>query len=411
MSELTNHYRMLLGLDSSWRVDRVDFSLEAKKVEIALVHVGGPLTCAECGATCSQADLAPERQWRHLDTMQFQTILHARVPRAQCSVCGVKTVSVPWADKHSRFTLLFEAFAIEVLSAAANVQRAAVLLGLNWQTTHAIMQRAVERGLARRSVETVHHVGLDEKSFGQGHDYVSVMTDLDGSRVLEVAEDRTREAADTLWKSLPETQRAQILGVAMDMWEPYRSSTREHVPQAEIVHDKFHVSKHLNEAVDQVRRRENKQLCSTGDERLVGSKQLWLFNSQNLSRENQKALNALKQEALKTSRAWAIKEHFRQFWDYVYPDSAATFFKHWYAWAVRSQLPPIAAKAKMLKRHLGELLSYFRQRITNAKSEGFNSRIQSIKSAARGFRVFDNYRTRILFYCGKLDLMPERITH
>lgn len=254
MSELTEHYRVLLGLDANWRVEQVDFSLEEKKVEIGLAHLGGNLCCPECGSSCPQADLAPERQWRHLDTMQFQTVIRSRIPRSKCPQCGVKTIAVPWADKHSRFTLLFEAFAIGVLNASANVQRAAVLLDLDWQTTHGIMQRAVKRGLKRRSLEEVRHVGMDEKSFGRGHDYVSVMTDLDESRVLEVVEDRTQEAADALWNSLPKAQREKVLGVAMDMWQPYIASTREHAPAAEIVHDKFHVSKHLNEAVDQVRR-------------------------------------------------------------------------------------------------------------------------------------------------------------
>lgn len=411
MSELTNHYRMLLGLDDSWRVEDVNLAPEDKKVEIRVAHVGGRLACPECGASCSQADLAPERKWRHLDTMQFQTVIVARVPRCKCAQCGVKTLAVPWAGRHSRFTLLFEAFAIEVLKASANVKAAAALLGIDWQTAHTIMQRAVERGLQRRSTEGVKHVGIDEKSFGRGHDYVSLMTDLDASRVLEVVEERTQAAADKLWKTLTAEQRQGVQGVAMDMWQPYLESTRQHAPKAEIVHDKFHVSKHLNEAVDQVRRKENKTLRAVGDERLVGSKQLWLFDPKNLSSERRKALNALKEESLKTGRAWAIKEHFRHFWDYTYASSAGQFFADWYGWAVRSRLKPIAAKAKMLKRHLNELLSYFRQPITNATSEGFNSRIQAIKSAARGFRAFDNYRTRILFYCGKLDLVPEAASH
>jgi len=411
MSELTDHYRMLLGLDASWRVDHVGFSFQDKKVEIRLSHLGGALICPDCGASCRQADLAPEREWRHLDTMQFQTIIRARAPRANCVQCGVKTTAVPWAGKHSRFTLLFEALAIEVLSACANVKRAAELLRIDWQTAHGIMQRAVERGLQRRSIEEVQHVGIDEKNFGKGHSYVSLMTDLDGARVLEVVEDRTQEAADTLWKALPEAQRQKVRGAAMDMWQPFIASTREHAPAAEIVHDKFHVSKHLNEAVDQIRRQENKTLRAAGDDRLVGSKQLWLYNPKNLPSKRKKALDALKQETLKTGRAWAIKEHFRRFWNYTYASSAATFFDDWYGWAVRSRLKPIAAKAKMLKSHLDELLSYFRQRITNAMSEGFNSRIQAIKSAARGFRAFDNYRTRILFYCGKLDLAPDGTSH
>jgi transposase len=411
MNELTEHYRLLLGLDAAWRVDRVDLALDELQVEIDVSHRGGTLTCPDCERACSQADLAPEREWRHLDTMQFQTIVRARVPRAKCPQCGVKTVAIPWAGKHSRFTLLFEAFAVEVLLACANVKRAAALLQVDWQTAHAIMQRAVERGLARRDVEQLRHVGVDEKSFGKGHSYISVMTDLDAGRVLEVAEDRTREAADSLWNSLPAEQREQVQAVSTDMWQPFVASTREQAPQAEIVHDKFHVSKHLNEAVDQVRRRENKVLRAAGDDRLVGSKQLWLFAPKNLSKQRKRELDALRRETLKTSRAWAIKEHFRRFWDYVYPSSALDFFRDWHGWAVRSRLPPISAKAKMLKRHLDALLSYFRHPITNAVSEGFNSRIQSIKSAARGFRNFDNYRTRILFYCGKLQLKPPIISH
>ncbi len=134
----------------------------------------------------------------------------------------------PWAGKHSRFTLLFEAFAVEVLLACSNVNSAAALLGTDWSTAHAIMKRAVDRGLKKRAVEEVHHVGIDEKSFGSGHDYVSLMTDLDGYRVLEVTQGRTTEAADQLWETLPETQRENVLAVAMDMWQP-SSSRQKHM--------------------------------------------------------------------------------------------------------------------------------------------------------------------------------------
>jgi transposase len=148
-------------------------------------------------------------------------------------------------------------------------------------------------------------------------------------------------------------------------------------------------------------------LQEAGDDRLTGSKQLWLFNRTNLKGRRRRELDALKNQDLQTARAWALKENFRHFWSYIYTRSADDFFADWYAWAVRSRLQPMVAKAKMLKRHLPRLLSYFRHRITNAASEGFNSRIQAIKSAARGFRNFDHYRIRILFYCGKLQLMPD----
>jgi len=155
----------------------------------------------------------------------------SRGPRSEISLrkCGVKTISIPWAEKHGRFTLLFEAFAINVLLAAANVQAAATLLKVDWSTAQSIMERAVARGLERRSLDKVKHVGIDEKSFGKGcldalgrqGLHVSIMTDLDGSRVLEVAPERTLEACDALWKTLSQSQKSEIQAVCMDMWQAY----------------------------------------------------------------------------------------------------------------------------------------------------------------------------------------------
>ena len=121
MKTLNDHYAQLLGLDSSWRVSDVALTLAEKRVSIVLEHTGGPVLCPSCGQSCGIADHAPERSWRHLDTMQFETVLTARIPRCRCADCGVKTIAVPWAEKHSRFTLLFEAFAIEVLQACSTI--------------------------------------------------------------------------------------------------------------------------------------------------------------------------------------------------------------------------------------------------------------------------------------------------
>lgn len=407
MKTLNEHYSALLGLDSSWIVESVDLDLAGKQVVIQLSHSGGGLVCPECGASCSRADTSPERTWRHLDTMQFKTEIRAAVPRSRCEKCGVKTVAVPWAGKHSRFTLLFEALAIKVLQAASSVQRAAELLGLGWDAMHSIIERAVERGLERRELEGIRHVGVDEKSFGRGHDYVSVMTDLDGHRVLEVAQERTTLACDRLWETLTEKQRTEVESVSMDMWQAFATSAAKNAPQAEIVHDKFHVSKHLNEAVDKVRRKEHRELMSEGDDQLKGTRQLWLFNQENLDDDSYFELLTAQRGDLKTGRAWAIKENFREFWNFTTSAKGAWFFSHWYAWAIRSRLEPIKKTARMLKDHLAGLLSYFKHQVTNAMSEGFNSRIQAVKSAARGFRSFKNYRLRILFYCGKLQMLPE----
>src|SRR6056297_742776 len=164
--DLKAHYGQLLGLESPWEVTSVDLKMEEKRVEIALTHSRGErVRCPECGEECSVHDHSPERTWRHLDTMQFETRLKARVPRSDCSECGVKTLEVPWAGKHGRFTLMFEAFAIAVLRAASNVEAACALLNIHWSTADAIMKRAVEKGLKRRDDEPIKHLGIDEKSF------------------------------------------------------------------------------------------------------------------------------------------------------------------------------------------------------------------------------------------------------
>lgn len=411
METLSSHYALLLGLDDSWRVDSVDLQLEKRRVEIHLSHVGPGVSCPECGVSCGLADHAEERRWRHLDTMQFTTELVARLPRSRCSEHGVKTIQPPWAGKHSRFTLLFEAFAIEVLQASRNVKAAAALLGLTWECVQRIMDRAVERGLERREATPIKHVGIDEKSFGRGQDYITVLTDLDGSRVLDVAPERTQAAAEAVLQTLSVEQRQEVRAVAADMLPAYAKAVANQTPNAELVHDKFHVAKCLGEAVDQVRRAENKALQAEDDDRLKGTRQLWLFNKANLSPDQRRRFAAIKKNGLKTARAWGISQLFRWFWRHVYSTSAASFFKRWYAWAVRSRLRPVVRVARMLKRHLPNLLTYFLYPITNATSEGYNSAIQALKYAARGFRSFANYRTRILFFCGKLDLRPRLTCH
>jgi len=405
---LEQHYRRLLGLEEPWMVEAVNLDLAAQRVEIRLqAKVNSrALQCTECGKWAALYDHAPERRWRHLDTMQFETVLVARTPRVNCPEHGVKTIEVPWAGKNSRFTLMFEAFAIRVLQASETVKSGAGLLRLDWHSAHQIMERAVERGLQRRQMETVRLVGIDEKSFGRGQDYVSLMSDLEQSRVLDVVPDRTAEACQELWIRLGSEQSRKVEAVTIDMWEPYLSTTAQAAPQAQIVHDKFHVAKHLNDAVDRVRRAENRQLHSEGSDLLSGTKYVWLKNPENWHEADQLKFAALRSSGCKVARAWQLKELFREFWSSFSSTEAESFFDRWYSWAIRCRLAPVKGVARMLKAHFENLLTYFTYAISNALTEGLNSKIQSLKHAARGFRTFANFRIRILFFCGRLNLYP-----
>ncbi|MHB9008374.1 MAG: ISL3 family transposase [Limisphaerales bacterium] len=405
--EVQKHYGLLLGVCSPWEVKAVELQLEEQRVEIELGwQWGQEARCPECGRACSIHDSAPERTWRHLDTMRFTTLIRARIPRAKCPEHGVRTMAVPWAAAHGRFTLLFEQFAVDVLKASASVSQACELLGIGWDSAQEIMRRSVKRGLARRELEALKHLGMDEKSFGRGQSYISLLTDLEESRVLEVVPGRTREAADRLWEALSAEQKESVEAVAADMWEPFIRSIQQQVPQADLVHDRFHVSQYLGAAVDKVRRQEHKELMAQGDETLKGSRQLWLYNPENFSPEQAADFAALKDLHLKVARAWAAKELFTKFWEYRQAGGARRFFQDWFGWVSRSRLTPLVEVAQMIKRHLENLLTYMKHRITNAVTEGLNSKIQSLKAAARGFRNFENYRIRILFFCGKLQLYP-----
>jgi transposase len=398
-------YEGILGLTPPWVVEEVTLDIGSKSVEVRVGYEEGSIGQGETGGRGAVYDHV-ERRWRHLDTCGFETRIVCRVPRVQRIDGKVETIAVPWAGKRSRFTLLYERFALEVLLACRSVSAAAELLGLSWDQLHLIMERAVERGLKRRDLSELRHVGMDEKSFAKGQSYVSLLTDLDHGRVLEVQESNDREAADLLFATLPEGALEAIEAVCIDMSGHFAAAARAAVPEAALVHDKFHISAHLNDAVAAVHREENRRLQKLGDDRLKGTQRLFGFDPDHFREEQAVRFSDLKRSDLKSARAWAIKEVFRRFWYYSYEGSARKFFKQWFGWASRSRLKPVVKVAQMLKRHFENIITYLRHPITNAVTEGLNSKIQAIKANARGFRSFVNYRIRILFFCGKLDLYP-----
>jgi transposase len=349
-----------------------------------------------------------DREWRHLDTCQYRTVIRARVPRVKRPDGTTAEVEVPWADRFSRVTRLLEARALEVLGEARSHSSAARLLGMGEGQLDRIMARAVERGLARREEEAIAHVGMDEKAARRGHRYVTVVTDIGRGVVVDLVEGRDGEAASSAWKCLSPRQRDSVEAVAMDMWPAYMKAAEIWVPDADAVHDRFHVAKHLGEAVDAVRKAEHRALMKQGDDTLKGMKYSFLRRFDDLRRAPA-SFNAVRRSALSTAKAWAYKETFDRFWSYVSLPWAEKFFQSWFRSAIHTKLEPVKKVARMLKKHLPGLLAYVRHRITNATAEGINSKIQMLKSNARGLPKFRTLRIRVLFHCGGLDLSPHTI--
>lgn len=404
-------YERLLGIDHPWRVVDVVLDLGAGtkgRVEVFVATAkGAKLVCPECDAIAPAYD-SRQRRWRHLDTMQYRTELIAEVPRVRCETHGVRQVRVPWAERGSSLTALFEALVIDWLK-EASFTAVARRLGLSWDQVAGVQERAVKRGLARRDLSPPVCIGVDETAFQRRHEYVTVVNDLE-DRVLHVADDRGQEALDGFYEMLGAQGVKQIETVAMDMWRPYIRSTEQHAPQAKIVFDKFHIAKHLGDAVDQVRRQENRELRRSGDDRLVGSKYAWLKNPHGMSRQQWSAFHTLRTSQLKVARAWAIKECAMGLWHYVSRGWAERMWKRWYGWAIRSRLEPIKQVARTIKRHWEGVMNAVTSDVTNARAEGINSKIQWIKRMGCGYRNRERFRNAIYFHLGGLDLYPASLS-
>lgn len=401
-------YQNLLGLRPPWVVTRVELSTERQCVDVFVEHAEGlSWPCPKCGVESSLHDHEQERVWRHLDSCEFKTFLHARPPRVKCATHNVRQVRLPWAEPNARFTPMFEMVAIRVLR-ETNVTGAARVLRVTWDEAWHFLDRAVERGLAVKEARVIPRLSVDEKSVAKGHRYFTIVCDAVEGTVEYVGEDRRKGSLDAFYRGLSQEQLVGIEAVSMDMWEPFISSTLEHVPDArkKIVFDRFHIMKHVTEAVDQVRRREHRRLAQQGNDALAGSRNLWLYAEENLPEKHRERFATLQALNLKTGRAWALKESLRELWEYKSVAWARRHWARWYAWAMRSRLPPMKEAARMIHDHLANVLTFVTHRLTTATSEGLNSKIEMVKKRAYGFRNVEHFKTAILFHCGGLQLYP-----
>jgi transposase len=393
-------FQMALGLADPWRVVRSSFDVEKGRLDIKIDFPrGSKFRCPVCGELCTAYDTS-DKTWRHLSFFQHEAYLHARVPRVKCDACGVKQIGVPWAREDSGFSLLFEAFIMSMVKVMP-VNNVAEKVNEHDTRLWRIVLHYVEKARDRSVFSDVIRAAFDETSARKGHDYVTLFSDLDTRRVIFVADGKDSSTVEAFAADLkahggdPEA----ITEVCIDMSGAFIKGTAEHLPNAQITFDKFHAVKIVNDAVDQVRRGEQK----TRPE-LKKTRYIWLKNSTNLTQPQQETLGNLSKSNLKTARAYQIRLTFQDLYSQPSRADGEVFLKKWYFWATHSRLQPMIDAAKTVKRHWDGILRWFDSKIANGFSEGINSLIQAAKAKARGYRSTRNLKAMIYLIAGKLEL-------
>jgi transposase len=397
----TTLMQQALGLTPPWTVVRSDFDTAAGRLDVEIDFTpGSRFACPTCGAADCPAYDTQRKTWRHLNFFQHQAYLNARVPRVRCEACGIiRQVNVPWARPDSGFTLLFEAMVMTMVSAMP-VKAVARIVGEHDTRLWRVVHHYVAEGRARTDAAAVSRVAIDETAARRGHDYITLFVDIDQARVLFATEGKDAATVAAFADDLaahggdPEA----IEEVCIDMSPAFIKGVAESLPEAAVTFDKFHAVKIINDAVDQVRRAEQKQ-----QDVLRGTRYIWLRNPDTLSERQRSTLKALPTRHLKTARAYHIRLAFQDLYEQP-SDEAASYLKKWYFWATHSRLEPIIEAAHTVKRHWDGILRWFDSKIANGLIEGINSLVQAAKAKARGYRSIRNLKAMIYLVAGKLDL-------
>lgn len=367
------------------------------------------LRCGVCRQRCRKVhSVRKTREWRDLSMRKLQLRLRYRPRRIHCPRCGLRVEDFPWAEPWARVTTAL-ANAVAMLARELSWQGTARHYGLNWKSVATVVKRAVEYGLRHRARPPVHVIGIDEVSRRKGQVYLTVVYDLERRVLLWVGDDRTEEAVRTFFTEEMGRRRCQTLRVVcMDMWAPYAHLVREYATNAELLFDRFHIVRHLNEAVDAVRRELWRRLTSKHRVTVKGTRWLLLKNPWNLTQDQNERLSTLVRWNTPLVRAWYLKESFQLFWNYKQPWRAEQHLRKWMNSAMRSKLEPFNKFVKMLRSHLDGILPWTTIRLSNGAVEGMNNKIKSISHRSFGFRTASNFIAAIYHCCARLPLPVER---
>ena len=396
-------FDLLLNFGDNWKVERVYVNIVTDEVDVLVDYIGKEAEDPETFEKYSIYDHAPLRRWRHLDTMQFKTYITSSVPRVKDSSGKVKTINTPWADNYERHTYLFERLAIDILQGTKNQTQTSKLLRCGFNVINRIIHGSVKRGLERRPVDLCfEHLSIDEKSFKKGHKYVTVLSDPVSGVVINVSQDRDYKSCTALIESaIKQEYRDKVKTISMDMWKPFMKVAKDKLPNADVLHDRFHLVKYLNDAVDKVRRREVKK-----HEELKKTRYIFLKNPENQTEKQRIQFESISQSNYEVSRAWRVKENFRDIFGSPTIKEASTMIFQWVTNAIQTNIKEIINVVETFKAHLKGIVNAMVSTFTNAMAERLNGKIQEVKASGRGYRKFENFRSAILFFHGGLSLYP-----
>jgi transposase len=397
-------FESALGITKPWYVRGVDFDAAKKVLTITVDFVAGTRFAVAGVAGVHPVHDTQIKRLRHLNFFQHECFLEVRTPRVKLPDGKVVLAEPAWFGKLAGFTLLFEAL---VLAMAQQMTFSAVakLVDESWHRIHAICSRYVNLALAEADLSAVTAVAIDETSCRRGHNYLTIAADTDERKVVFVTEGKdTKTVADFAADLAAHKGTAeQVRLVSIDMSPAFIKGVADHLPNARITFDKFHVVAHASTAVDKMRRLEQRT-----DPSLKGLRWALLKDRGRLSDESRADLDTLIAQAAtkRTARAWLYREHLRDILNRKQINVVSAMLKQWCTNVLRSRVEPMKEVAKMIRKHFDGIVAWTQTRQTNGYIEALNGLFQAAKRKARGYTRFTTMRTVLFLIAGKLDFTP-----
>jgi len=371
-----------------YRVYRSEINEEDKTLRLWVRRKRGnrKLECSGCGRRVNEIAETYEREVRDLPWSEYRTTVVIELYRVRCPDCGIKAEKVPLLPSKAPFSKRFEE-AVGQACESASVRRVARQFGLVASTVRVIDLRYLRRWSEGRRRPALRQMGVDEIYLGKKQKFLTVVTNLETGEPLWFGRERKKETLDEFFeKHLSAFQRSAIRAACVDMWEPFRQSLEQWVPECRMVYDKFHILQHASQAVDEVRRAEFFRKGGAARDLVRGKRWLLLSSWLNLDRGKRRQLNALFALNRRILKAYLLKESLSQLWNYTYEGAMLRYLQSWIDQLRWQRLKPMEKLARMLLDHLQGILNYCRTKVPMGVIEAVNGNIKALLRRGRGYR-------------------------